>query len=85
MAMGQKPVPPVKIPIPTKIDYNGWCSYPKMVPLVLTHSHIPKSNQRPGAWSEPRPPTCATLSAASKHIFRFCFMCFSWERGRILF
>ena len=29
MAMGQNPVPPVNIPIPTKI-----------VPLVLTHSHI---------------------------------------------
>ena len=40
MAMGQKPVPPVNIPIPTKIDLNGWCTYPKMVPLVLTHSHI---------------------------------------------
>ena len=39
MAMGHKPVPPVNIPIPTKIDYNGWCTYPKMVALVLTHSH----------------------------------------------
>ena len=36
MAMGQKPVPPVNIPIPTKVDHNGWCTYPKMVPLVLT-------------------------------------------------
>ena len=25
---------------PTKTDYNGWCTYPKMVPLVLTHGHI---------------------------------------------
>ena len=25
MAMGQNPVPPVNIPIPTKIDQNGWC------------------------------------------------------------
>ena len=27
-------LPPVNIPIPTKIDH-GWCTYPKMVPLVL--------------------------------------------------
>ena len=40
MAMGQKPAPPVNIPIPTKIDSNWWCTYPKMVPSVLTHSHI---------------------------------------------
>ena len=39
MAMGQKPEPPVSIP--TKIDQNGWCTHPKMVPLVLTHTHIP--------------------------------------------
>ena len=32
--------PRVKIPIPTKIGYNGWCTYPNMVPLVLPHSHI---------------------------------------------
>ena len=38
-AMGQNPVPPVNIPVPTKIDYYGWCTYPKMVPLVLTRSH----------------------------------------------
>ena len=43
MAMGQKPVPPVNVPIPTKIDYNGWCTYPKMVPLVLKQSHILQS------------------------------------------
>ena len=36
MAMGQNPVPPVNIPIPTEIG----CTYPKMVPLVLTHTHI---------------------------------------------
>ena len=35
-AVGQKPAIPVNIPIPSKID----CTYPKMVPLVLTHSHI---------------------------------------------
>ena len=40
MAMGQKPVPPVNIPIHTKKDSNEWCTYPKMIPLVLTHSHI---------------------------------------------
>ena len=39
-AMGQNPVPPVNIPIPTKIDQHGWCTYPKMVPLVLNHGHI---------------------------------------------
>ena len=33
--MGQQPVPPVNIQLPTKMDYNGWCAYPKMVPLVL--------------------------------------------------
>ena len=31
---------PVPLPIPTKIDYNGWCTCPNMVPLVLTHSHL---------------------------------------------
>ena len=30
VARGQKPVPPVNIPIRTKIDQNGWCTYPKM-------------------------------------------------------
>ena len=40
----QNAVPPVNIPIPTEIDYNGWCTYPKMVPLVLTHSHIDTSD-----------------------------------------
>ena len=40
MAVGQNPVPPVNIPIPTKIDQNGWCTGPKMIPLVLTHSHM---------------------------------------------
>ena len=39
MAMGQNPVPPVKIPIPTKIG-SGWCTCPKKVPLVLTHSQM---------------------------------------------
>ena len=68
MAMGQKPVPPVNIPIPTKIDENGWCTYPKMGPLVLTHNQNrldPKTlhAQRaialnfcpkgPGTWSAP--------------------------------
>ena len=41
MAIGQNNVPPVNIPIPTKKDWHGWCTYPKMVPLVLTHGHIP--------------------------------------------
>ena len=40
MARGQNSVPPVNIPIPTKIDSNGCCTYPKMVPLVLTHSQM---------------------------------------------
>ena len=40
--MGQNPVPPVNIPIPSKIDQNGWCTYPKMVLLVLAHSHFTK-------------------------------------------
>ena len=38
MAMGQKPVPPVNIPIPTKIGpkMGGEFTYPKLLPLVLT-------------------------------------------------
>ena len=42
MAMGQNPVPPVNIPIPSNIGskMGGEFTYPKMVPLVLTHSHI---------------------------------------------
>ena len=45
MAMGQSPVPPENIPIPTKIGskMGGEFTYPKMVPLVLTHSHIKKA------------------------------------------
>ena len=39
MAMGQNLVP-VNIPIPTKIDQNGWYTYPNMVPLVLNHGHM---------------------------------------------
>ena len=31
---------PGNIPIPTKLDSNGWCPHPKMVPLLLTHSHV---------------------------------------------
>ena len=40
LAMGQNPVPPVNIPIPTKIGskMGGEFTYPKMVPLVLIHS-----------------------------------------------
>ena len=42
VAMGQNPLPPVniRIPIPmrTKIDQNGRCTYPKTVPFVLTHT-----------------------------------------------
>ena len=37
---GQNSVPPVNIPTPSKIDQNGWCTYPKTVPLVLTHGLI---------------------------------------------
>ena len=44
------PYPPVNIPIPhipipTKIDSNGWCTYPqKWDPkTVLTHSHVKKT------------------------------------------
>ena len=44
----QNPVPPVNIPIPTKKDENGWCTYPKIVQLVLTHSHITPSLPGPG-------------------------------------
>ena len=42
MAMGQKPIPPVNIPIPTEIGskMGGEFTYPKMVPVVLTHSQI---------------------------------------------
>ena len=42
LAMGQNPVPPVNIPIPTKIGskMGGEFTYPRMVPLVLTHSHF---------------------------------------------
>ena len=39
-------VPLVNIPIPTKIDQNGWCTYPKMVPLVLTHSRLERGPGR---------------------------------------
>ena len=35
-------VSPVNIPIPTKKTKMG-CTYPKMVPWVLTHSHVPPS------------------------------------------
>ena len=31
-------------PNPTKIHHNGWCTYPKRVPVVLTHSHILRIN-----------------------------------------
>ena len=44
MAMGQNPVPSVNIPFPAKIDQNGWCTFRKMVPLVLTHSHMVQSS-----------------------------------------
>ena len=41
VAMGQNSVPPVNIPIPTKISSKmGGAPTPKMVPLVLTHSHV---------------------------------------------
>ena len=39
--MGQKPVPPLNIPIPTKIKAKmGLFTYSKMVALVLPHSHL---------------------------------------------
>ena len=43
LAMGQNSCTLVNIPIPTEIDQNGWCTYPKMAPLVLTHSHLGKT------------------------------------------
>ena len=45
MAMGQKPVPAVNIPIPTRISSKmcGEFTYPKMV--VLTHSQIIDGNE----------------------------------------
>ena len=54
--------PWVKIlhPIPTKIDKNGWCTYPKMVPLVLTHSHI----RQP-----PHPPVSTVEQSAWRQLF----------------
>ena len=60
MAMGQNPVLPVNIPISTKIDYNGWCTYPKMVPLVLSH----------GQMSMP-----AVLFCSQRHSFALCSDC----------
>ena len=38
-------IPSVNIPIPTKIDHNGWCTYPKMVPLVLIQSQMTGAQQ----------------------------------------
>ena len=60
--MGQNPVPPVNIPIPTEIDKSGWRTYPKMVPLVLTHSHKYATHQKalgprlPSGWLPPPAP-----------------------------
>ena len=58
---GSKPmVPPVNIPIPTKIDYNGWCTVnPQMVPLVLKHRHVfpaifERSYKGSIKWGQPR-------------------------------
>ena len=46
LAMGQKPkpVPPVNIPIQPLKEALTWVVHlpTKMVPLVLTHSHIPR-------------------------------------------
>ena len=47
IAMGQNPVPPVNIPIATKKDQAGWCTYPKMAPLVLAHSQIAAALELP--------------------------------------
>ena len=45
---GSKSRTPSEHPNPTtKIDWNGWCTYPKMVPLVLTHSHLNMSPSAP--------------------------------------
>ena len=44
--LGSKSRVLVNIPIPTRIDKNGWCTYPKMVPLVLTHSHFCDTTER---------------------------------------
>ena len=64
MSMGQNPIPPVNIPIPTQIGSRmggapktpKWdpsvltttaiskTTYPKMAPLVLTHSHLQNRN-----------------------------------------
>ena len=38
LAMGQNPNrTPSELPIPTKINENGWCTYQKMVLFSLTH------------------------------------------------
>ena len=51
MAMGQNPVPPVNIPIPTKIGskMGGAPTNQNGVPLVLTHSHISLITESPVA------------------------------------
>ena len=41
VAVGQNPVPPVNIPIPTKIGSKmGSAPAPNRIPLVLPHSHV---------------------------------------------
>ena len=32
---------------PNLTEIHGWCTYPKMVPLVLTHSHFPRTKTVP--------------------------------------
>ena len=78
-AMGQNPVPPVNIPIPTETGskMGGEFTCPKIVPLVLTHgrltmgtnthahTHTPISN---GGWlaapaAWPRPWRCPSPSS----------------------
>ena len=49
LAMAQNPgYPPVNIPIPPKLGskMGGEFTYPKMVPLVLTHSHLLSSMEK---------------------------------------
>ena len=63
LAMGQNPIPPVNIPIPTRKDQNGWCTYPNIPKMGSqngfdNHSHsIATLGPRPRAQeSRCRPP-----------------------------
>ena len=52
LAMGQNPVPPMNIPIPTKIG-SKMGGAPKTLPLVLTHGHLGGDSGTPHLW-DPR-------------------------------